>query len=107
VVVNVPFSTQQGSKRRPAVVVSVAAFHHTLHDVLLCPISSQPRHVHRPGPGDVPLDSWRTVGLRYPSAVRISNLLATDKTLIERVLGALSQSDLRRVLDGLRIAFNV
>ena len=107
VVVNVPFSTQPGSKRRPAFVVSAAAFHRNLPDVLLCPVSSQPRYVHRPGPGDVPLASWRTVGLRHPSAVRISNLQAVDKTLVARVLGAVPQEDLRRILEGLRTAFGM
>ena len=107
VVVNVPFSTQQGSKRRPAVVLSAPAFHRGLPDVLLCPISSQPRYVQRPGPGDIPIASWRTAGLRHPSAVRISNLQTVDKSLLARSLGDLSPDDLRRVLDGVHAAFGM
>jgi len=43
VVVSVPFSDQSGAKPRPALVVSADAFHRTLLDVILCPISSQPK----------------------------------------------------------------
>ena len=41
VVVNVPFTGQTGSKARPALVVSVEAFHRKVADVIVCPISSQ------------------------------------------------------------------
>jgi len=36
IVVNVPFTGQTGSKPRPAVIVSAAAFHRTLPDVIIC-----------------------------------------------------------------------
>jgi len=42
-----------------------------------------PRYYQRPGPGDQPLRHWNDVGLRYPSTVRISNILAVDKKLIK------------------------
>jgi hypothetical protein len=64
-------------------------------------VSSQPRYFQRPGPGDVPLGQWKAVGLRYPSTVRISNLLAIEKKLIKRVLGKVSTQDLARVEEGL------
>jgi mRNA-degrading endonuclease toxin of MazEF toxin-antitoxin module len=99
VVVNVPFAT--GSKPRPALVVSLEAFHKKLTDVIVCPVSSQPRSFEKPGPGDVPLGHWKTVGLNYPSTVRISTLLAVEKKLIKRVLGKLSTQDLARVQEGL------
>lgn len=107
VVVNVPLTHATGSKARPALVVSVEAFHRTLLDVIVCPISSQPRHFRRPGPGDHPLVNWRQVGLRYPSTARISNLLAVEKTLIKRMLGLLHPEDLTRVEQGLRQAFGL
>lgn len=107
VVVNVPFTGQTGSKARPAVVVSADAFHRKLLDVIVCPISSQPRYYHRPGPGDHPLDHWKAVGLRHPSTVRISNLVAVEKKLIKRVLGTLQVDDLARVEGGLRTALGL
>src|SRR5262245_65229415 len=78
VVVNVVFTGQAGSKPRPALVVSVDSFHRRLRDLVVCPISSQPRFFTKPGTGDHPLKHWKTVGLRHPSTVRISNVVAVE-----------------------------
>lgn len=107
VVVKVPFTGQTGSKLRPALVVSTEGFHRKLPDVIVCPISSQPRHFERPGAGDHPLQHWRSVGLRHPSTVRISNVLAVEKRIVKRVLGTLHTEDLSRVEGGLRLAFGL
>lgn len=106
VVVNVPFTGQTGSKRRPALVVSAEPFHRGLLDLIVCPISSQPRYHRKPGPGDHPLKHWKTAGLRHVSTVRISNILAVEKKLIKRVLGTLQAEDLTRVDAGLRQALD-
>jgi mRNA-degrading endonuclease toxin of MazEF toxin-antitoxin module len=105
--VNVPFTDRSGSKPRPALVVSTEAFHHKLLDVIVCPISSQPRYFQRPGSGDHALQHWRTAGLKHPSTVRISNILAVEKRIIKRVLGTLHAEDLARVEDGLSQAFGL
>jgi len=107
VVVNVPFTGQTGSKPRPALVVSVEAFHRKLLDVIVCPISSQPRTFRKPGPGDQPLKHWKAVGLRHASTTRISNILAVEKKLIKRVLGTLHAEDLARFEHGLREALGL
>jgi mRNA interferase MazF len=107
VVVNVPFSDQSGTKLRPALVVSPYAFHKKLPDVIVCPVSSQP-HWHRtPGTGDRPLRDWRASGLRRPSTVRVSKLIAVDKRIIKRTLGSLSPHDLGRVQEALREALGM
>jgi len=103
----VPFSNHSGAKPRPALVISADAFHRELPDLIVCPISSQPRYHQRPGPGDCPLQKWRVVGLRHPSTVRISKILAVDKKIIKRVLGRLSSEDLLRVEKGLREALDL
>jgi len=97
IVVNVPFSNHSGAKPRPALVISTEAFHGKLPDLIVCPISSQPRYYRRPGPGDVPLHDWRALGLRHPSTARISKLVSVDKAIIKRPLGMLSPQDLLRV----------
>jgi mRNA-degrading endonuclease toxin of MazEF toxin-antitoxin module len=107
VVVNVPFTGQRGSKLRPALVASVETFHRKLPDVIVCPISSQPRFYDKPGPGDRPLKNWKGVGLRHPSTVRIANVVSVEKKLIKRVLGTLSTDDLEQVEKGLREAFGL
>ena len=105
VVVSVRFTDQTGAKPRPALVVSTEVFHRKLLDVIVCPISSQPRYFERPGAGDHPLSHWRAVGLKHPSTVRISNILAVEKRIIQRVLGTLRSEDLFRVEEGLAQAF--
>ena len=107
IVVNVPFSNHSGVKPRPALVVSAEAFHRGLPDVIVCPISSRARYYRRPGPGDCPLRDWRAVGLRHPSTVRISKLLAVDKGIAKRALGRVSQPDLARVEIVLRRALGL
>ena len=105
--VNVPFTGQTGAKRRPALVVSTDSFHRKLPDVIVCPISSQPRYFQRPGPGDHPMKDWRAVGLKHPSTVRISNILAVEKRIINRVLGVLSTEELSGIEDALARAFGL
>ncbi len=107
VVVNVPFSNHSGVKARPALVVSAESLHRNIPDVIVCPISSQPRFYRRPGPGDCPLRSWRAVGLRHPSTVRIAKILAVDTQIIKRGLGVLPAPDLARVEVELRQAFGL
>lgn len=107
VVVEVAFSDLSGAKRRPALVVSTDAFHRALADIIVCPISSQPRYVRTPGPGDCPLSQWRLGGLRHPSTVRISKLLAVDKQIVKNVIGALADEDVAKVEAGLRQAFGL
>ena len=105
--VNVRFTGQAGSKPRPALVVGVEPFHRRLLDVTVCPVSSQPRFFKRPGAGGHPLRCWKAVGLRHPSTVRISNVLAVEKKLIRRVLGTLNAEDLAQVQHALREAFGL
>ena len=107
VVVNVPFTGQAGSKPRPALVISADAFHRKLLDVIVCPISSQPRYYSKPGPGDHPLKHWESIGLRHPSTARLSNLLAVEKKLIRRVLGTLADEDMREIEKALRVALGL
>ena len=72
IVVNVPFSNHTGIKPRPALVVTTDSFHRDLPDLIVCPISSQPRYYQRPGAGDCPLQQWRVVGL--PTRARSESL---------------------------------
>lgn len=104
IVVDVPFSDRSGTKPRPAMIISADAFHRGLPDIIVCPISSQPRYFTRPGPGDCPLRAWRVIGLRHPSTLRVSKLLAIDKRIVRRTLGTASREDLAHVDGALRQA---
>ena len=107
VVVNVPYTDRSGVKPRPALVISSERFHRDLPDVIVCPISSQSRFYRRPGPGDCSLRNWSSVGLRHPSTVRVSKILAVDKHIVKRVLGSLSGPDLARVEANVRQALDL
>ena len=107
IVLNVLLTGQTGSKPRPAVIVSGAAFHRTLPDVTICPISSQPRCYTTPGPGDHPLKHWNKIGLKHPSTARLSNLVAVDRKLIKGPLGMMPAEDLERIDSGLRLALGL
>jgi len=98
----VGFSDLSAAKRRPALIVSAEAIHRKLPDVVVCPISSQPRYFGRPGPGDEPLRHWKSAGLRYQSTARASKVIAVDKSIVGRIVGKLSTEDLHRVDDALR-----
>ena len=71
------------------------------------PDKQQSRYYQRPGMGDCPLRGWRAVGLRHPSTVRISKLLAVDREIIKRILGIVSAQDLNQVEKGLREALDL
>ena len=107
VVVTVPFAGQEGAKLRPAVIVSAEKFHRRLRDVIVCPVSSLPRYFERPGPGDRPLSKWASAGLRFPSAARVSNILAVNKSLVRRILGRLAPEDVRSIDSALRDALGL
>jgi len=107
VVVNVPFTGHTGAKPRPALVLSTDAFHRKLPDLIVCPISSQPRFYNRPGAGDQPLRQWKGLGLHHPSTARFSNLMAIEKRLIKRVLAPLHAEDLARIEHGLYQVFGL
>ena len=107
VVVSVPFSDQAGAKLRPAIVVSPETFHRKLREVIVCPVTSQPRYFEKPVPGDYPLAKWKTAGLRYASTVRVSNIVAVEKSIVLRSLGKLAPEDLRSLDSALREALGL
>lgn len=95
VLVPFPFTNQSAAKKRPAVVVSSAAYGAQRPDIVLMAITSQPR----PSPtfGEVWLRDWRNAGLLKPSAVK--PLLATiEGSMVLRRLGALSTQDRQGVM---------
>lgn len=85
-----PFTNQSASKRRPAVIVSVAAYNAARPDVVVMAVTSQ----LRPAPefGEVWIGQWRLAGLLKPSAIK--PVFATiEQGLIIRPLGSLGSDD--------------
>ncbi len=98
VLVPFPFTDQSTSKRRPAVVVSSAAYHRERQDLILLAITSQTRTSGFAG--EALIARWRESGLLKPSILK--PVLATvERRLLRRKLGSLSEDDVekpRRVL---------
>lgn len=90
VLVPFPFTDQSGGKKRPAVVVSSAAYNEKRRDLVIMAITSQVR---------TPLDfveaqiaDWQSAGLIKPSVFK--PLLATiEQGLVMRALGTLTDAD--------------
>ena len=98
VVVPFPFTDQQTSKRRPALVLSGQAFGQTSGHSVLAMITSARRSRW---PSDISLTQHKEAGLHSPSLVRFK-LFTLDQRLILRRLGSLRTEDRSRVELGLR-----
>ena len=91
-----PFTDRPTAKRRPALVVSSAAFNQTHAQSILAMITSAPSD----WPSDVAIQEWRKAGLQVPCKVRLK-LFTLDDTLILRKLGKLSKRDGKAVRNAL------
>jgi len=91
-VIAVPYdySDLSGGKVRPALISSSDAYNLARPDVVAAGISTQ---ATKASSYDYVLNDWVGAGLRYPSLVR-GRLLTIEQTLIRRVVGRLSQTDL-------------
>lgn len=99
VVVPFPFTDKAAEKRRPALVLSdFDNFNDLAENCVLAMITSS----KNPGrPFDVPIGSFKKVGLPVPSKVRMK-LFTLDSRLIIKKIGGLSVKDQKAVKDSLR-----
>lgn len=98
VLVRFPFTDQVGSKQRPAVIVSSAAYQRQRRDLILLAITSQVKQ--KSGFGEALIQHWQAAGLLKPSVIK-PVLFTAEKTLIRKTLGRLQPDDqvaLREVL---------
>ncbi len=92
------FADGQGSKRRPALVVSSGAYHRSRQEVIVAAITSNTR---RQLVGDHLVANWQGAGLLYPSTA--TGILRTIKrAAISRKLGSLAAADLAAYDQALR-----
>jgi mRNA-degrading endonuclease toxin of MazEF toxin-antitoxin module len=100
VLVPFPFTDQSASKKRPAVVVSSAAYHWDHINLVLIGVSSQISS--SPRAGEVTLTDWKNAGLIGPSVVK-AVLTTIDRRLVIRKLDELSSADRDEVNKALRL----
>ena len=103
-VVIIDFQGAVQTKRRPALVVSTAAYNSATPDVVLAILTGQTTNAT--GPTDYILKDWLGSGLARPSAFR-AFLRTEPRTAITRVIGKLSDRDWQEVQSRLRLALAV
>lgn len=90
VLVPFPFTDQSGAKKRPAVIVSSAAYNQARRDAVIMAITSQlkPSGIF----GEVMAQDWQAASLLKPSAIK--PVIATvEQPLVLKRLGQLSSRD--------------
>lgn len=100
VLVQFPFTNQNAFKKRPAVVVSRAAYNVARRDVVIMAITSQFRSSG--AIGDVWISEWESAKLLKPSSIKPVFATVEQNLILER-LGVLSRKD----QDALRAAIAV
>ena len=90
VLVPFPFTDQSTVKRRPAVVISSAAYQRARPDLLIMAITSQ--QLSTLSVGEVQIQDWRGAGLLKPSVLK-PILTTIDPTLVLKKLGQLTPTD--------------
>ena len=100
VLVPFPFTDQTGVKKRPAVVVSSAAYNTARRDLVLMAVTSQVRATA--GVGEVVVSDWQKAGLLKPSIIK-PVLTTVEKGLVLRTLGQLGPVDWNTLRNALRL----
>lgn len=90
VLVPFPFTNLTEAKKRPAVVISSAAYHQAKPDVIVMAVTSQLRPTTMLG--EVPVKDWRGAGLLKPSAIK-PVITTLERTLLIKTLGRLQEDD--------------
>jgi len=88
-IINLPFSDGQGSKRRPVMVIKDT----NDKDVLIAKITSQTYNTSY----DINLQDWKKASLLSPSVVRIHKIQTLHSSLVFGHIGRLTSTDLNAV----------
>lgn len=103
VLVRFPFSSLNGAKKRPALVLSVAPYSSKLKLITIAMVTSQIDGIKIKG--DVFLKEWNKSGLLHPSIVRIAKVATIEDELISKKLGKLGSADAKEVRKKFRESF--
>lgn len=90
VLVPFPFTDQSAAKKRPAVVISSAAYQRERPDIIIMAVTSQVKSAQTLG--EVVIKDWQDAGLLKPSVIK--PVIATiEKPLVISALGRLKNDD--------------
>lgn len=105
VLVDFPFVDREGSKLRPALVVSSEKYHKERpQDVIVAVISSQLQKYNNAT--DFHLQDWQEAGISNASVVRCT-LITILNSRIDRKIGSLSNRDLHEIAKRLRLSLKL
>jgi len=110
VLVDFPFSDKTGHKVRPALVVQSDVWNQRLDDTVIALITSS-RH-RRIGAAtqysiDISTIEGQQTGLRLNSIVQCENIMTYHKSLILRVIGSLSASEMEQINTCLKATLSI
>jgi len=98
VLVPFPFTDQSGAKKRPAVIVSAAAYNAGRRDLVIMAITSQ---VRQPlGFAEALVNDWQVAGLIKTSVLK-PVFTTIEQGLVVRAMGKLSVGDLRALRESI------
>lgn len=103
VLVNFVFSDETGIKHRPALVVSSDVYQAGRQEIIIAAITSR---TDRLLIGDYLLDGWQSAGLLFPS-VATGIFRTVKQSMVEKKLGAIKTTDMKRMDDNIRVAFGL
>ena len=86
------------AKKRPAVIVSSAAYNAERPDVIIMAVTSQVRPENT---FDIPVAEWQAAGLIKPSVVK-PVIAMIEKSLVIKQLGRLSEQDRATLAESLK-----
>lgn len=84
VLLKFPFTDSKTFKKRPALIL----FDSQDGDILVCRITSQ----FYSSDFDLEIKEWKTSGLKLPSVIRIHKLATLEKSMVENLMGKISDA---------------
>ena len=101
VLVDFGFSEGEGSKKRPALIISGEQYYKSRQEIIAVAITSNTQRILF---GDTEITHWKEAGLIYPSVV--TGIIRTIKTtLVLKKFGTLSKQDLQKAQENLQQIF--
>ena len=89
ILIRFPFTDASGAKKHPALVL-----HDTSdNDIIICRITSQVKETKF----DIEVTDQQSTGLKLASIIRLHKIVTIEKTLVDKKMGALSETDAKSV----------
>ena len=92
------------TKRRPAVILSSAAYHASRPDIIVGLVTSPTSK--STSPTDYLIQAWQTAGLRLPSAFR-AFIVTLPRSAIVSTMGTLARPDWNEVIARVKLAIEL